>query len=344
MNEPIIFEYTIGPEVFQEGTNLETLLDEFEYNCVMSDFSKESFLEYINNRLNSLNDHDLRSIVISHLKKLDTNNKIIKYPTVEASSPKSDHEWRTTAETAHSVLPLDGIIINKIELSNDNSAKEIPIIEAGKLLRNDHWKKRKRRSSIVNATSANYEKILAPLLRHAEKLSIIDPYFNLGEERFKDFLRICIDGLSHTKTDKHKTIIIHCGTKKLKGNVKRELGQRELDKIDDEALERWKTEILSLIPEEKKINIEIYIRWTQKNGKRFHDRYLITDQFAVDIPLGTDVSFDSQDDTSWALSDPEDRARRWREIQPHARVFGFYKRKLVVNLKYRTGLKVPTLT
>lgn len=150
-------------------------------------------------------------------------------------------------------------------------------------------------------------KMLTPVLSYAERVKIIDPYFNFfplysnekSKNRYLNPMKIICESLANQHGIKNSAEIeIHTSVKaisKKEGSGKKILRWKYVDK--------WQNQIQYY---EKKYShsIIVYI-WEEKKGvDEWHDRYIDTNLCFVSIGKGSDES--SWTDSTWTLVDDKD--------------------------------------
>lgn len=149
-------------------------------------------------------------------------------------------------------------------------------------------------------TRDNLENIFINILHYAEIVKIIDPYFNFepvagDKTRYMDTIHIICKNTSVRHNNNLSAIIeIHTSVKSILNN----------DKIIDwKFVQNWESIIKDL---EKKYNHKIEVKiWEEDKSKdEWHERYIITDQCALSIGKGTDIS--NFTDSTWSLLNWDD--------------------------------------
>lgn len=149
-------------------------------------------------------------------------------------------------------------------------------------------------------TRDNLKNIFINILHYAEIVKIIDPYFNFepvagDKTRYMDTIHIICENTSVRHNNNLPAIIeIHTSVKSILNN----------DKIIDwKFVQNWESIINDL---EKKYNhkIEVNIWEEDKSKDEWHERYIITDQCALSIGKGTDIS--DFTDSTWSLLNWDD--------------------------------------
>ncbi|WP_189093327.1 hypothetical protein [Deinococcus ruber] len=130
------------------------------------------------------------------------------------------------------------------------------------------------RDVYIKRSYSEFFSVIAPIVRHAKRIKIIDPYFDIMEERFYKFLRICSDSASNSWQTNIEVHIDHRSC-------------RSYARVDFEK--DWREIREKEISRRPNVNIQI-LAWSEmSNGLRIHDRYLVTENGGIRIPRGTDI-------------------------------------------------------
>ena len=133
-----------------------------------------------------------------------------------------------------------------------------------------------------------------PFLAYAKKLTVIDPYFQLDQIKYRKTLKIIAECFRERRGERESgRIIIHC-----KWNIKGKV--EELVKDD---LVNWQNTLVK-ISGAYKHSIEIYLWEGIEDSVKLHDRYLITNQSGLMSAAGTDV--DNRQQSEWGIKKYEE--------------------------------------
>lgn len=116
---------------------------------------------------------------------------------------------------------------------------------------------------------------LNPIVRNAKKIKIVDPYFDICEDRFANFLKCILNNLSkHWKT----SIEIHVDSKDCRSFN------------NDCFRDKWIGLIEDFGRTINRFSVDVYV-WREIRGRQtFHDRFLLTNIGGIRIPRGTDLT------------------------------------------------------
>jgi len=146
------------------------------------------------------------------------------------------------------------------------------------LLDSEIWEVITRTSSEYATQDEEYIKSeIEPILHNAQQIDLIDPYFDITEERYKKPFKIIVDSLSNNSSDKKIELSIH---------IKNQNNNKE-DVIDrTNYLERWKDFFYTY--SNFNITYALYV-WKETSKDSMHDRYIIRDEsFCAVLPSGID--------------------------------------------------------
>jgi hypothetical protein len=153
----------------------------------------------------------------------------------------------------------------------------------------EEWNLLKARDVIVLKTPESFTKNLKTILPHAKKLKLIDPYF---EPDNKNKLALQI----FTKYFRNRE-----GFNLEKGTI--EIHTKIIEYLGEEKTKnRWKT-LLSSIENDANHTFKIFFWKDNNENDKFHDRYLLTDIFAISSLHSFSVKESSEQETEWSLKD-----------------------------------------
>ena len=148
-------------------------------------------------------------------------------------------------------------------------------------------------AAVLPQSEDNMRKILAPILAYAEIVKVYDPYFDLSVRRYTDALKIILELFGFGHGTKESSILeIHTSIKVL---------------LDRNNLLNWKnissyTKQIEDLEKQYNHSIKIFI-WEEKENNRWHDRWIVTNQCAITLGKGSDIS--EWTDATWGLLDYE---------------------------------------
>lgn len=299
---PEVFEPWFAPDGTAEGRILTELLRGLCDNGILADLHAGQWLTQVRRCLdNNKSPPDLRDKINSCLAVLSKRNRLVRHPASSERPETEEYRWLHWALERHGHDPEGSFqaIVSSEEFIAFSTLQSDALMPIQTILDAPCWLERKR-SVRFEKTEANLRVLLAPIIRHASKLILIDPYMTCRKERFFETVRHATSLLGrHFDPPRKGRIDIHAGdpTEDKDG----------LCETVRERLDRWKTE---LGPEAKHFCKEFHVYlWGRKpGGKRFHDRYIITDQLGLGAPGGLDFGTDSlqANYTEWTWLEPCD--------------------------------------
>jgi hypothetical protein len=160
------------------------------------------------------------------------------------------------------------------------------------------WEQRKKRTLNLRKSAVEYRAKLAPILRYAKSLALIDPYLNSHESRCFDTINICSNVMGqrgHARL--HGRIDIHA-----------ELGKQKPDGLAlDDYLNGWEQKLRPLVTVDGH-RFRIFLWEALPGSEILHDRYILTDQCCISAPGGLDCrTYSHANRTVWSLLDEDDR-------------------------------------
>ncbi|WP_456364882.1 hypothetical protein C1N73_32610 (plasmid) [Priestia aryabhattai] len=292
----MLYELALTPELFDKSNIEENELDyilligvlrEAEANGIIANLDNNKWIGDVVNRIYVLSPK-IKDEIIRRLNRLKDRKRIATYPSNEID-PTNDLEWLQHALKVHELTPFYSVISSLFDTEN----KEDPsLINLKKIMFSDTWNER-RNSTQIKQSPEEYTKHLRPVMRHARKLQLIDPYMSPLESRYLKTLEICIRLL-----EKKAVIIhIHC-----KIPFQFEQGIRNNRVRARKYLDKWEIAIKEIIDREteRRDRYKIFIWQPRRQSHRFHDRFIITDQCGVGIQGGLDT-YDFETMTNWNL-------------------------------------------
>ncbi|PHB37069.1 hypothetical protein [Bacillus wiedmannii] len=302
----MLYELALTPELFNkeklkprsfELVMLDTAFKEILKNGILANLDNENWIVDVKDRLDKL-EPSVREKFIQFLIRLKDYKRIVAYPSNEIK-PMDDLGWLKHTLRTHEITPFYSVISSL----NDEDFKGSRLVLLENLFETPSWSERKEEIDLFQRES-DYKLNLAPILRHAKTLHLIDPYMSL-ESRFFKTLELCTDLLQKKSVRIH----IHCS---LPSGYKQDLKFKDRVKA---YLKEWEEKIKQLI-EENNSRSDIFrvCLWNRIKGQqKFHDRSIITDQCGIGIEGGLDV-YDYSTRTTWHLLQPETIKRRRDDV------------------------------
>lgn len=330
MTQSLFYEYAITPDVF-DARNINAdprfeiilpeLLKGISENGMIANLNKDGWIKHLRrNGLTAVASIELKDRLLRLLSLLEDRHRIVRHPKAANGDPAIDLAWLKLAMESHGHIKFDGIIATRelLERSGESCNEFIDML---KLLHSPQWESR-RRTLTLQSCEPYYRPVLDPILRHAKSLTIVDPYFSPHTSKYLEFLKICIYQLGRR------------GQSTLPGRIRIHTGDPSTDQNRPEAasdrLLSWERCLKAVYPSSIPHKIEVFIRKKKGPGKKFHDRFILTDQCCIEIPMGTDT-FDATtpNSTTWSMLDYEDMQVKAQEIDPAMRVYELLAERLL---------------
>lgn len=288
----MISEIVVVPDCFKSSSDTKSLAhvlnDVLKNGILIVDFSTGNWWKYIHeNYINNL-DPAYRDKVTAYLRQLKDRKKIVKV-TNHNHPITSDDDWIKVTKL-HSGNERIKLIVSGSELyeycQNEIHEKCKCIND---ITLDEKWDRLKERDMVLFKTPEDYEKTLKSILPHAKKLLIIDPYL---EPDSKNKLALQI----FTKYFRNRE-----GFSLENGTI--EIHTKLVDSLGEETTKnRWRT-LLKSIDNQARHTFKIFFWKDNGPDDKFHDRYLLTDVFAITSLHSFSVKESSNQETEWSLKD-----------------------------------------
>ncbi|MFZ1641232.1 MAG: hypothetical protein WAV07_07280 [Candidatus Contendobacter sp.] len=231
------------------------------------------------------------------LRKLQSNNRLRRFPSQPGAMPTSAQHWCQESLSAHGIEPLIGIIAAHATKQQFVQG-EVASIE--KLTGTTWWQDRSP-SVTVDRKTDGYLKVLNRALTQANSLMFIDPNLDPNSHNYREFHRLLTPLASRAVKPR---IEIHRSLCRGDGRARTFPTQAD-----------WKTSFTSLgnTLQSLKLTVEVFL-WDD-----FHERYLITDIIGVSVPAGFDITGKPDDWSTWGRLGREDKDKIQRLFDPAAR-------------------------
>lgn len=255
--------------------------------------SKEISKEFYKNRLKIQG--YLKDIIVL----LKDRDRICGHPK-NMKDPKNENDWIEISKELNKQRNFSAIVATKHFFKNILTLDDLSAIDYPEIFGLTGTKHHTK-------TEVELKNIFKTFLSYARKVTIIDPYFDISENRYKTTLNLIAETFRNkrgNKTGGH--IVINLSKKKfiIEKEIK-DMTKYEIEKLFSERVElkykKWKNVINDIF---KKYNhtLEINI-WDRKDddATKMHDRYIITNQAALVSPSGMDK--DDYQLSDWGIKD-----------------------------------------
>ncbi|MBW1706177.1 MAG: hypothetical protein JRJ86_13570 [Deltaproteobacteria bacterium] len=308
----MLYEFAMTPEIFDAsvantdnsaGVILIELLRGIAENGLLANLHKDRWLRYVTEKKATTLSPALKDKVFACLSVLDNRHRLVRHPKCMSGDPGTDMDWLNLALESHQRIPFHAIVLSQLMI--DGCSQECDaLVEFFGSLDSAQWNGRRRRSLTLTRSEAGYRQALAPILRYAKSLSLIDPYMNSHESRYFDTITICSNLMGQR------------GHARLQGRIyiHAEAGkQKPYDQQLPDYLNAWEHKLRPLVTNDGH-RFKVFLWESIPGSESMHDRFILTDQCGISTPGGLDCRTHSHaNSTDWSLLDEDVRLRRWSE-------------------------------
>lgn len=305
----LIHEWAVTPQVFlpeEPGSDhaLIAFLQGVERNGLLADFEGAELLQSVTDepkgppRLGS----SLHREIVESIALLRKRNRVVKRRSFRRSHEGED-EWAREIRTSHKqLLPFHGIVLSSTSIAQDLCGNGLPATPLTAVLSSDPWRKCQGSTAIVQKTAEGFKNALSPLLRHATRLTLADPMLfsclkegRAVESRFVQGCIAAIEAAAGSRSAPLEVLELHADVRKSSERDAKYRDWREIaGHIERESRRR--------IPALARFSANLWKTITE--GPALHNRYVITNYCAVQLPHGLDVAAPGTVD-EWTLLDNE---------------------------------------
>jgi hypothetical protein len=307
----VLYEFAMTPDLFDASVATATgpaevvlvqLLRGIADNGLLANLHKGGWLRHISQtRIPSL-PPGLKAKIEVCLTVLEDRHRLVRHPKGTNGTPTSDLDWLGLALVSHNRVPLHAIVLSKSLMAGYGKTCEA-FVEFFSALDSPQWEKRRHRTLTVTKSPTAYETALAPILRYARALCLVDPFLNSLEPRFFETVKMC----SHMMGQR--------GHERLPGRIDIHAEfhrQKPEGRKPEDYLSAWRTALEPLGGTDRH-RFRVFL-W---GGKPMHDRFILTDQCGISVPGGLDCRpTPSALQTDWSLLDEDARSARWGDYDP----------------------------
>jgi len=202
----LFYELACHPEVFgknyllENKDNIKTILRDVVKKGSIANLNDAQWQLLIEEKISFLNEkiakeYKLKIQLQNILKTLVTRKKLIYY-----KKTSNDEDWLKTIFSYG--IDEFAAILSTITEKNTFDPED--------LLDSDLWEEITKTSSEYAKQSEEYIKSeIAPILHNAGQIDLIDPYFDILEERYKKPFKIILETLSQNNFDESVSLTIH---------------------------------------------------------------------------------------------------------------------------------------
>lgn len=308
---PVLYEFAMTPDLFDAsvahtngsaGVILVQLLRGIGENGLLANLNKDRWLQHITAIRATTLSAVLRDKVFTCLKMLHDRHRLVRHPRCTAGDPQTDMEWLDSAFESHQRIPFHAIVLS--QALKDACGRECnAFVEFFGSLDSAQWNGR-RRTLFLRKTDAEYRAALAPILRDAKSLALVDPWLNSQESRYFDTVTICSNAMGQR------------GHARLRGriDIHAEAGKQKPDGHSaTDYLDAWGHKLRHLIATDGH-RFRVFLWESLPGSDSMHDRCILTDQCGISTQGGLDCRAHSHaNSTDWNLLDEDVRLLRWNQ-------------------------------
>lgn len=313
----MLLDYAITPQVFEKSYIKENAEQQFALVALLQDISQRGMITALNNkdwtkevqsRVSNLSKTPMEKLQ-TLLKKLKDRQRIVGHPKDENQlASQNEEQWLIIARNLDRHAKFTSIVAREVcedcvvpsiayELTSD--------IDQG--------------TQIIVQNEENMKKELSSLLRYARKVTLIDPYFNVSIPRFKKSFFLIAESLSERRGERLKESRIIINVR----HANEQSAKTFQDRTDTAEYDKnWK-EMFEIAGNKYGHKCELRV-WD--DGKKMHDRFLITNQCGVQIGLGLDVDFSSSRESSWNLVRYDQLSKKLESVEENSSPYKLIKR------------------
>ena len=205
----MLYEYALTPDLFDSnfldktdpnGTILIEILRGLADSGLLANLNKDGWIRHVKERSESLSPA-LKDRVFKFLSTLNDRNRLVRYPKSVTGAPSSDRDWLELALVSHDRIPFHAIVLSR-DLIDNSGFKSSDFVEYSGTLYSSQWSDSNRRTLTLTKSSNDYRINLAPVLRYAKRLALIDPYLNCQQSRYFETVAICSELLGDRGRDR----------------------------------------------------------------------------------------------------------------------------------------------
>lgn len=276
-------EICITPQVFDEKQlvndnsswkDIKNLLESVYLSGYIIGLNNNDWVKAVRTEISKIANQRIKDVFNNLISDLKDRNRIVGHPKSD-TKPSNEEGWLSIAEEIDSLQKVYSILATKKYFDNVTTINQLEymnIAEIFGITGTKHYVK----------TSEELKRIFSPLLAYARKVTIIDPYFNISEPRYKITLDLVAKYFKNKRGIRDSgTIYIHCSSKAT-------------------INPKWKKVINEVF--QKYGHIVIINVWDRKTDEiKLHERYIITDQAGIVSGAGTDK--DDYQQSEWGIKE-----------------------------------------
>ncbi len=311
----MLYEFAMTPNLFdaavigqdpRASVVLVELLKGIAENGLLANLHKDRWLRHVQDQRITTLPPSLKDRILTILNLLHGRHRLVRHPKRQGGDPATDYDWLGLALESHGRVPFQGILLSQ-DLINGCVHNCDAFIEFLGSLDSPRWEARRGRTLTLNKSAADYRSALAPLVRHARVLQLVDVYLNSQETRYFNTVDLCSELMGQRVQERLAgRIDIHAEAKR----------QKPDGLTIDQYLDAWEGKLRPLVARDHH-RFRVHLWECPMGGESMHDRFILTDQCAVSAPGGLDCrAYSHANSTNWTLLDESARTRRWSDYDP----------------------------
>lgn len=326
-----MYEFAIIPDVFDptelycnevRAMAVVQILRGLCDNGLIADLHKGKWTNHVDDLLAKIPPNlqvqvGVKDKILACLNLLRDRHRLVRHPRRMAGDPATDADWLDLALQSHRRIAFSAILLTE-ELWRTTGVRDGGLIDIDKALDSSAWIDRKR-SATISRTKAEYERVLTPIVRHAKTLALVDPRLTPLASRYWTTVEICLN-----LAGQRGFAVLPCRIHIHAGDPEKDTDhpQSPVDRLD-----AWEAKIRPLLGPHR---VTVFLWGRKIGGRRFHDRYVLTDQCAVSVPGGLDVDLGATTDlTDWNLLDEAARSQHLGRFDENASEYALLAKREV---------------
>ena len=303
-------QFAITPDVFHPKMIAQYPKMETAIGFILASISKHGMLanlhqgewyRFIKKQLIPHLSPEIRRDVLDYLALLDSQDRLVLQPAYNKQGALDINDWFYAAEEQHESTKFHGIIVSPFLFAKHTFALT-PVIDATKAYQSSAWKTQSTCLKI-KTEAPDYREHLAPLLRYARTVQLIDPYFDCQESSNFELLNICCQLIRNPQKSAHRAYFhIHTSDTNLS-----RCSSSERPYFVQNCKERWRHRLDELVKRYKPNQYEFTVFWWRdfrwEDKQHFHDRYILSNQGGIAVQYG--LRLEKGNATVWNLLDHE---------------------------------------
>lgn len=296
-------EVSFTPQVFSQDVigdylwrDASRLLELLSVSGVLVGVQSNDWIKAIYSQIDTLEGKP-KAKLLDALSLLKERNRLVSHPKVDGCCPETEEEWLAALRQVDSIRHLDSIYASSATTDYTKHIDELEDI-------NLYQEYGVTGSIQLPTTSTMLKGVLLPFLSYAKKLTIIDPYFYLDQERYQDTLMLVAQSFRERRGKYQKgKIIINCKWDPYK---------------EDFRYDDWRC-FLAKLHLKQHHDCIVNIWQPQKGSVKMHDRYIITDQAGLVSAAG--LARDDNQNSEWSFKDYSELGKILAQYQPNSSPF-----------------------